>query len=212
MGVLRDPLFYSIITAMIRDFSIEDFIGVFNTSYDTQPLIDYWKYQDKVGATFRRGGTFGGGQEEPGARQDTCFATEDFMLTHDIGFKYVSEYNMIIGKCLELYIKKFEELKRYRYQQVYLNVQRTLPTEGFHAWHSEDGSMGSNRRLLATMMYLNDVNDGGETEFLYQSKRFKPTKGQVLIWPAGFTHVHRGNPPLSGEKFISTSWLENINA
>jgi hypothetical protein len=62
------------------------------------------------------------------------------------------------------------------------------------------------------MMYLNDVDDGGETEFLYQSKRYKPVKGRVLIWPAGFTHVHRGNPPLSGEKYIATSWLENINA
>ena len=72
--------------------------------------------------------------------------------------------------------------------------------------------MGTNRRILATMMYLNDVDEGGETEFLYQSLRFKPKRGQFLIWPAGFTHVHRGNPPLSGEKYISTSWLENINA
>ena len=49
-------------------------------------------------------------------------------------------------------------------------------------------------------------------EFLYQSKRFQPKRGQVLIWPGGFTHTHRGNPPLSGEKYIATSWLENINA
>ena len=62
------------------------------------------------------------------------------------------------------------------------------------------------------MMYLNTVEEGGETEFLYLAKRFKPVRGRVLIWPAGFTHVHRGNPPLTGEKYIATSWLENINA
>ena len=60
----------------------------------------------------------------------------------------------------------------YRYQQVYLNVQRTLPGEGFHAFHCENGSLGSNRRIAATMMYLNTVEEGGETEFLYQHKRF----------------------------------------
>ena len=114
--------------------------------------------------------------------------------------------------CLEEYIRKYEHLLCYRYQQVYLNVQRTLPQQGYHSWHSEDGNMGANRRILATMMYLNDDFDGGETEFLYQSLRVKPKRGMVLIWPAGFTHVHRGNPPLSGEKFIATSWLENINA
>ena len=58
------------------------------------------------------------------------------------------------------------------------------------------------------MMYLNDVDDGGETEFLYQKKRIRPKQGRVLIFPAGFTHTHRGNPPLSGDKYILTSWLE----
>jgi hypothetical protein len=66
--------------------------------------------------------------------------------------------------------------------------------------------MGANRRIAATMMYLNDDFDGGETEFLYQSLRVKPVKGMVLIWPAGFTHVHRGNPPLNKDKYIGTGW------
>ncbi len=197
---------------MLTDYRFEDFIGIFDTEYDTGDMIEYWKYQDKCGSTFRRRGSFGGNKRDPLARQDTCLATEDFILDHNCGFQYMQAYNEVVGTCLEKYVDKYEELLRYRYQQVYLNIQRTKPSEGFHAWHSEDGSLGANRRILATMMYLNDVNDGGETEFLYQSRRFKPVKGQVLIWPAGFTHVHRGNPPLSGEKFIATSWLENINA
>ena len=58
------------------------------------------------------------------------------------------------------------------------------------------------------MLYLNYVDDGGETEFLYQHKRFKPEAGKLLIWPAPWTHLHRGNPPLKGEKYIITSWIE----
>ena len=30
----------------------------------------------------------------------------------------------------------------------------------------------------------------------------------MVIWPAGFTHCHRGNPPLDRDKYILTGWLE----
>ena len=58
------------------------------------------------------------------------------------------------------------------------------------------------------MLYLNDVKEGGETEFLYQHKRYQPKEGTLLIFPAGFTHTHRGNPPISNDKYIVTGWLE----
>ena len=51
------------------------------------------------------------------------------------------------------------------------------------------------------------MSEGGETEFLYQHKRIKPEKGKLIIWPANFPFVHRGNPPLNQEKYILTSWL-----
>tara|TARA_Y100000004_G_C8908002_1_gene409604 strand:+ start:21 stop:620 length:600 start_codon:yes stop_codon:yes gene_type:complete len=197
--------------ANIKNVRFDQFIGIFDTDYDTRPLIEYWKYQDKCGATFQRYGIFGKPERKAHVRKDKCLATEDFMLDHQCGYEYMNQYNLVVGACLEKYINEYESLMNYRYQQAYLNVQRTLPGEGFHAFHAEDGSMGCNRRLMATMMYLNTVEDGGETEFLYQHRRFKPIAGQVLIWPAGFTHTHRGLPPLSGEKFIATSWLENIN-
>ena len=42
---------------------------------------------------------------------------------------------------------------------------------------------------------------------LHFSKRVKPKKGRIVIWPAGFPYVHRGNSPLSGDKYIITSWM-----
>jgi len=38
--------------------------------------------------------------------------------------------------------------------------------------------------------------------------RVKPKKGRLILFPAGFTHTHRGNPPLDGEKYIITGWVE----
>ena len=59
---------------------------------------------------------------------------------------------------------------------------------------------------FASILYLNDNFEGGETEFLYQNRRELPKQGDVLLFPAGFTHTHRGNPPIGGEKYLITSW------
>jgi|TARA_R100001460_G_scaffold1078_1_gene4355 hypothetical protein len=89
-----------------------------------------------------------------------------------------------------------------------IKIQKTLPTQGYHIWHLEHGNTKDNAyRGLVYTIYLNDVEEGGETEFLHFSKRVKPKKGRIVIWPASFPYVHRGNPPLSGEKYILTSWL-----
>ena len=89
-----------------------------------------------------------------------------------------------------------------------LKIQKTLPTEGYHLWHVEHNKgFQSEPRAFVFSIYLNDVEEGGETEFLHFSKRVKPKTGRIVIWPAGFPYVHRGNPPLSGEKYIITSWM-----
>ena len=56
-------------------------------------------------------------------------------------------------------------------------------------------------------IYLNDAFSEGETEFLYQSRKITPKTGSLLIAPTAFTHTHRGNKPLGGDKYIATSWL-----
>jgi hypothetical protein len=90
----------------------------------------------------------------------------------------------------------------------HLKIQKTLPTEGYHVWHIEHGKGFENEpRAFVFSIYLNDVEEGGETEFLHFSKRVKSKTGRIVIWPAGFPYVHRGNPPLSGEKYILTSWI-----
>jgi hypothetical protein len=82
---------------------------------------------------------------------------------------------------------------------------------GYHYWHSEIyPQLPHNKplhRVLAFLYYLNDVEEGGETEFHYQGIKVKPKKGTLVIFPAGFTHTHKGHIPLSHEKYVVTSWL-----
>ena len=59
-------------------------------------------------------------------------------------------------------------------------IQKTLPGGGYHLWHIErDGThLDSLKRVLVYTLYLNDVEKGGETEFLIQNIRIKPRKGR----------------------------------
>ena len=83
-----------------------------------------------------------------------------------------------------------------------------MPGEGYHQWHYEADAIERSARIAAWGLYLNTVEQGGETEWLYQSIRQPAVQGTLAIWPAGFTHAHRGNPPLSGEKYLLTGWVE----
>lgn len=82
---------------------------------------------------------------------------------------------------------------------------------GYPYWHSEVYPQQPHNealhRVLLFMFYLNDVEHGGETEFYYQQRKISPKAGTMVIAPAYFTHTHRGNIPISHDKFIVTSWI-----
>lgn len=118
---------------------------------------------------------------------------------------------MNLNTLVRMYIKEYGLNTMLDGEVFYdiVKVQKTLPGEGYHLWHFEKGStIGTANRFLAWTLYLNDIEEGGETEFLYQKLRVKPKKGRFAIWPAGFPYVHRGNPPLQDVKYIATSWIK----
>lgn len=84
---------------------------------------------------------------------------------------------------------------------------------GYHHWHSEhyphpsDPQQKSLHRVLFWLLYLNDVEEGGETEFFYQGAKVKPKQGRLILSPCSFTHTHRGNVPTSNDKYVVTSWV-----
>jgi hypothetical protein len=141
------------------------------------------------------------GQEQHGSR-----------LNRDDHQKYLKFNNM------ELMIKCHEELTPFfiEYSKKYpilretisyeIKLQKTPIKGGYSTWHSEQGPNSSAIRAASWLVYLNDVEDGGETEFLHQGHKQKAVKGTLVMFPASYTHTHRGNPPYSNAKYIITGW------
>lgn len=120
-------------------------------------------------------------------------------------------YREAFDRMWDVYKQKFTVLENYpELRNFHVKIQKTSMAGGYHHFHFEQAPHDCRGRVAVWMLYLNDVEMGGETEFLYKSLRVTPKKSRLLIWPAGFTHTHRGNPPLSGDKYIMTGWVEHI--
>ena len=114
-----------------------------------------------------------------------------------------------LGNFDEVGVPHLHPLVRFAYRIGQINIQKYLRGKGgYHHWHSEIyPGADALERVLLFQYYLNDVAEGGETEFLYQDRRIAPQAGRLIIAPAGFTHTHKGNVPASGDKVIATSWV-----
>jgi hypothetical protein len=112
--------------------------------------------------------------------------------------------------CFSDYQEKFSIIKHNPLNTNYIKLQKTTPGEGYHVWHYEQGGGESASRALVWLMYLNTLEpeEAGETEFLYQQKRFRPVKNTMIFWPAAFTHTHRGNTVYGkNNKYVATGWF-----
>ena len=124
------------------------------------------------------------------------------------------------GKVVTLTHDNFDEvgvpnlplLTQHLFRTGAINIQKYEKNSGgYPYWHSETYPQLQHNealhRVLLWMFYLNDVAEGGETDFYYQQQSVKPKAGRMVIAPAYFTHTHRGNAPISNNKYILTSWM-----
>ena len=139
-------------------------------------------------------------------RQDKVTFLDDFNLQNDFSSELGVQVNEYLDEVLREYLANFETLKTMSLRSIKQKVQETDIGGGYHIWHCEQGNIDTQDRVLTWTIYLNDVEEGGETEFLYQSRRIKSEKGNIVIFPAYFTHTHRGNPPISNKKYRVTGW------
>jgi hypothetical protein len=189
----------------------DKFIGIYDNAFTDKfcdDLIAHYEWCHKNNMTYPR-------QAKEKVKKDTSLNLSPFSFG-EINFAtdnicgYLAEFNRVFWNvCYADYLNKYSVLAGYAPHTIYsYKLQHTGVSEGYHVWHCEDSDMEGSRRVGAYMIYLNDVEEGGETEFLYQAKRIKPKKGRLLIFPPNYPWAHRGNPPLSGSKYILTGWTE----
>jgi hypothetical protein len=198
-------------------YEINDFIGIFHNVIPKNicdKIVNHYEQVQSMGMTVNR-------QELEQTRlidkdTDTYRLSSSPMsleapneIVSSMDMYFVEEFKKAFWPCYHEYTKQYgilESIGKHGFRSAF-KIQKTKPSSGYHVWHCEHGSENTSSRLLLVIVYLNDVEDGGETEFLYQRKRVKPTKGTMIIVPGAFTHTHRGNPPLTGDKYIMNTWL-----
>ena len=132
---------------------------------------------------------------------------QKFYKSNDTSNLIVSKINEILDKAIQLYAEEFWIVKQLKATSLEIKLQKTPPKGGYHVWHCEQGNLKTTSRVLTWTVYLNNIPDGeGETEFLWQGLRVKSKAGTVCIFPASYTHTHRGNPVYSCNKYIATGW------
>lgn len=114
-----------------------------------------------------------------------------------------------LSNCKDAYVEEYPHLNDLNYWNFDSdwNIQFYEPGEGFFKWHCE--SEATDYRILAWMLNLNTVNEGGQTEFAHFPS-VEPIEGQITIWPAGWTHFHRGVVAPNEKKYIATGWISYI--
>ena len=125
------------------------------------------------------------------------------------GHEIISMYIKKLNDCYFDYLVQWDFLKSFL-NKVHIgefNIQKYDDSGHYGKLHSERMSLDSLHRILVWMTYLNDVPDGGETEFPFFDLKVKPQKGKTLIWPAEWTHAHRGGVVRKGPKYIITGWM-----
>ena len=86
-------------------------------------------------------------------------------------------------------------------------IRRYDEDGGHYDWHIDSGRDRYALRQLVFLWYLSDVEEGGETEFSFQSVEVKPKAGTLLMFPPFWTHRHRSKPVQKGVKYIATTWV-----
>lgn len=183
-------------------FTTNNFIFCSKVSNEAvKEVLNVWKKDNKIYGTTGKVGT---GRYRPEIKTSTDISV--FPKHFQNAFpKYLNELNILIRQ----YTYKYYELKANTAEMAIaepINIQKYEKGQGFFLPHYERAGHESITRVLVFMTYLSN-NPGCGTYFKYQDIQTEAIKGNTVIWPAEFTHVHNGLVDFNKEKYIITGWV-----
>ena len=154
----------------------------------------------------QRPGVMGGGGAAK-VDESAKDSTDVTLARSPLGTRYVRT----LRRVAECYVEKYPWSGKLVPWDVLepIGIQHYRPGGGYKIWHFERDNSNEQiaRRHLAFMTYLNDVTDGGGTEFFHQRLAVDAEKGLTLIWPAEWNFTHRGIVSTTEDKYIVTGWF-----
>ena len=182
---------------------MNDFIEIYNNAVPDEyceKFIGFINYLKAAGLVRR--------EDNLGHNRENSSINFPHMLEYDLSDwdPLAKEFIPMIQPFVDEYCKKYSILTKSNFLLFDVKAKKIPVAGGFHDWHYENMGMQTSHRRFVIQLYLNDNFEGGETEFLYMNKRVKAKTGRLIIFPAGYTHTHRGNPPIGGDKYILTNW------
>ena len=194
------------------NFEYRDFIGVFSDVFPEG-------FCEHLITEFNRNKNLGAGSDRQKGEGADKHIKNDYQICangKNINFEPFNDNdtrNMFfkgLQHCFDAYAEEFSALKNTNINCNNMKMQETSTGGGYHVWHGEQGNGDQANRGLVYMLYLNTLptEANGETEFLYQQRRLNPVENTMVLWPAAFTHAHRGNPVYGDNtKYIVTGWF-----
>ena len=185
--------------------SISDFIWV----KDNVLTPDFCKHCIEK---FEKDGTKSDGCVGSGIRKDIK-DTKDVMITSNGNWPEEDEvFQKSLTECLHEYeeylceIAPTFEVDGYEYYDTGYQIQRYEPDAGYRWHHDDNVAQSLEQRAMTFIWYLNSIKEDGYTEFV-DGTRVRAKEGRIVIFPSGWTFLHRGYPPKNQRKYICTGWL-----
>jgi prolyl 4-hydroxylase len=112
--------------------------------------------------------------------------------------RFLERYNADVGLGIPVPL-------RPRTDRLILKRYRPSGEEGFQPHF--DAVDAASARYMVFLWYLNDVAEGGETQFCDLEVEVAPRAGRLLMFPPYWMYQHAGLPPVSGDKYILSTYL-----
>jgi len=181
---------------MIKRNFIEKYKMPFN-------LCDFFIKYHKNNKEYKRIGMFGNGQVDKEVKDST-----DVLFFNESTDKNILKFFKYLSNYLREYMIKYQLTTSLRTEPTHL-IQHYKKGGGYFNTHYEKGNLATVQRELVYMLYCNNVKKGG-TYFPYQDIELECKKGDLILWPAYFTHPHKGVISKKQEKYIVTGWFKII--
>ena len=145
-------------------------------------------------------------------KKTVCYDFHEINIMQTEAFKDVSkQFVGLMQGIYQRYSSEFEFFPKTRYFEE-PRIKRYEPNEGIFNWHTDNTTIDSSKRILVMFFYLNDVEEGGETMFRFEPSMeevsVKPKAGSVVCFPPTWQYPHKGCTPISGPKYVISSYVQ----